>query len=125
VGGGRRCNHHYYFLSVGMADLGRGRQTWGKRRSLDEAHSAWIFVAAGPAGLRYDPSARAAVISVFGTQRACPPLPPMGIARNDIGETCSAAAFDSKIPQERAQAGRQLLDVCIAAHDGMHLGSPD
>ena len=41
--------------------------------------------------------------------------PPMGIARNDIGETCSAAAFDSKIPQERAQAGRQLLDGSIAA----------
>ncbi len=39
----------------------------------------------------------------------------MGIARNDIGETCSAAAFDSKIPQERAQAGRQLLDGSIAA----------
>jgi hypothetical protein len=54
--GGRRCYHHYYFLSVGMADLGRGQQTWGKRRS---------FVAAGPAGLRYDPSARAAVISVL------------------------------------------------------------
>jgi hypothetical protein len=51
--------------------------------------------------------------------------PPMGIARNDIGETCSAAAFDSKIPQERAQAGRQLLDGSIAAHDGVHLGSPD
>jgi hypothetical protein len=32
----------------------------------------------------------------------------MGIARNDIGEVCSAAAFDSKIPQEREQAGRQL-----------------
>src|SRR5271167_512994 len=39
----------------------------------------------------------------------------MGIARNDIGETCSAAAFDSKIPQERAQAGRQLLDGSLAA----------
>src|SRR5438034_3421450 len=39
----------------------------------------------------------------------------MGIARNDIGETCSAAAFDSKIPQERAQAGRQFLDGSIAA----------
>jgi 3-deoxy-D-arabino-heptulosonate 7-phosphate (DAHP) synthase class II len=48
-----------------MADLGPGQHTWGKRRSLDEAHSAWIFVAAGPAGLRYDPSARAAVISVL------------------------------------------------------------
>ena len=41
--------------------------------------------------------------------------PPMGIGRNDIGEICSAAAFDSKIPQERAQAGRQLLDGSIAA----------
>ena len=41
--------------------------------------------------------------------------PPVGVARNDIGETCSAAAFDSKIPQERAQAGRQLLDGSIAA----------
>ncbi|MGZ9112384.1 MAG: hypothetical protein ACXW3X_15225 [Rhodoplanes sp.] len=41
--------------------------------------------------------------------------PPMGIARNDIGETCSAAAFDSKIPQEGAQAGCQLLDGSIAA----------
>jgi hypothetical protein len=39
----------------------------------------------------------------------------MGIARNDIGETCSAAAFDSKIPQERAQASRQLLDGSIVA----------
>ncbi|ESZ12139.1 tyrosine-type recombinase/integrase [Mesorhizobium sp. L48C026A00] len=38
----------------------------------------------------------------------------MGMARNDIGETCSAAAFDSKITQERAQAGRQLLDGSIA-----------
>jgi hypothetical protein len=34
----------------------------------------------------------------------------MGIARNDIGEICLAAAFNRKIPQERAQAGRQLLD---------------
>lgn len=42
--------------------------------------------------------------------------PPMGIARNDIGETCSAAAFDSKIPQERAQAGRQLLDGSIYSY---------
>ncbi|SPJ17220.1 hypothetical protein SBBP2_2600004 [Burkholderiales bacterium] len=41
--------------------------------------------------------------------------PPMGIARNDVGETCSAAAFDSKIPQKRAQAGRQLLDGSIPA----------
>src|SRR5271165_3162707 len=39
----------------------------------------------------------------------------MGIARNNIGETCSAAAYDSKIPQERAQAGRQLLDGSITA----------
>jgi hypothetical protein len=39
----------------------------------------------------------------------------MGIARNNIGETCSAAAFDSKIPQERAQAGRQLLDGSTTA----------
>jgi hypothetical protein len=39
----------------------------------------------------------------------------MGIARNNIGETCSAAAFDRKIPQERAQAGRQLLDGSITA----------
>jgi hypothetical protein len=37
----------------------------------------------------------------------------MGIARNNIGETCSAAAFDRKIPQERAQAGRQLRDGSI------------
>src|ERR1700686_1984660 len=42
-------------------------------------------------------------------------MPPMGRARNDIGETCSAAAFDSQIPQERAQAGRQLLDGSTAA----------
>jgi hypothetical protein len=49
----------------------------------------------------------------------------MVIARNDIGETGSAAAFDSKMPQERAQAGRQLLDGSIAAHDAVHLGSPD
>src|SRR5208337_4660564 len=41
--------------------------------------------------------------------------PPMRIARNDICETCSAAAFDSKIPQERTQAGRQLLDGSLAA----------
>ena len=41
--------------------------------------------------------------------------PPMGIAGNDIGETGSAAAFDSEIPQERAQAGRQLLDGSLAA----------
>ena len=39
----------------------------------------------------------------------------MGIARNNIGETCSAAAFDRKISQERAQAGRQLLGGSIAA----------
>jgi hypothetical protein len=39
----------------------------------------------------------------------------MGIAGNDIGETCPAAAFDSEIPQERAQAGRQLLDGSLAA----------
>ena len=39
----------------------------------------------------------------------------MGIARNDIGEICAAAAFDSKIPQERAETGRQLLDGSIAA----------
>ena len=32
--------------------------------------------------------------------------PPTGIGGNDIGETRSAAAFDGKIPQERAQAGR-------------------
>jgi hypothetical protein len=31
------------------------------------------------------------------------------------------SAFDSKIPQERALAGRQLLDGSIAAHDGAHL----
>ena len=41
--------------------------------------------------------------------------PPMGIAGNDIGETCLAAAFDSEVPQERAQAGRQLLDGSTAA----------
>jgi hypothetical protein len=34
----------------------------------------------------------------------------MGIARNDIGETCLAAAFDSEVPQECSQAGCQLLD---------------
>jgi hypothetical protein len=39
----------------------------------------------------------------------------MGIARNDVGEAFLAAAFDSKIPQECAQAGRQLLDGSIAA----------
>src|SRR5271165_2533853 len=39
----------------------------------------------------------------------------MGIARNNIGETCSAAAFGRKIPQEHAQAGRQLLDGSITA----------
>jgi len=39
----------------------------------------------------------------------------MGIARYNIGEAFLAAAFDSKIPQERAQAGRQLLDGPIAA----------
>src|SRR5689334_8345973 len=39
----------------------------------------------------------------------------MGIARNDIGETCLAATSDRTIPQERAQAGRQLLDGSIAA----------
>jgi hypothetical protein len=39
----------------------------------------------------------------------------MGIARNDIGETCSTAAYDSKIPQERTQAGRQLLDGSTTA----------
>jgi hypothetical protein len=33
----------------------------------------------------------------------------MGIARNDIGETCSASAFDSKIPQERAAGGAVAL----------------
>jgi hypothetical protein len=58
-------------------------------------------------------------------QSAGSPVPPsdiaanrrtaMGIGRNDIGETCSAAAFDGEIPQERAQAGRQLLDGSIAA----------
>jgi hypothetical protein len=41
--------------------------------------------------------------------------PPIGVSRNDIGETCSAVAFDGKIPQEGAQAGRQLLDGSIAA----------
>jgi hypothetical protein len=39
----------------------------------------------------------------------------MGIARNDIGETRSAAACDGEIPQERTQAGRQLLDGSLAA----------
>ena len=37
------------------------------------------------------------------------------IARNNTGETCSAAAFDRKIPQERAQAGRQFPDGSITA----------
>src|SRR5271167_2516814 len=41
--------------------------------------------------------------------------PPAGIARNDIGAICSAAAFDSKLPQECAQAGRQLFDGSFAA----------
>jgi hypothetical protein len=36
--------------------------------------------------------------------------PPMGVAGNDIVETCPAAAFDGKVAQERTQAGRQLLD---------------
>ena len=41
--------------------------------------------------------------------------PPAGVAGNDIGETCSAAALDSKVTQERTQTGRQLLDRSIAA----------
>jgi hypothetical protein len=40
---------------------------------------------------------------------------PVGIARNDIREICSAAAFDCQVTQERAQAGRQLLHRSIAA----------
>ena len=36
--------------------------------------------------------------------------PPMGVGRNDVVETCLAAAFDGEVPQERSQAGRQLLD---------------
>jgi hypothetical protein len=39
----------------------------------------------------------------------------MGITRNDIGKTCSAAALDSKIPQASAQTGCQLLDGSFAA----------
>jgi hypothetical protein len=49
----------------------------------------------------------------------------MGITRNDIGETYSATAFDSKMPQERAQAGRHLLDGSPAAPNEVHVGSPD
>jgi len=36
--------------------------------------------------------------------------PPIGVSRNDVVETCLAAAFDSEVPQECSQAGRQLLD---------------
>ena len=41
--------------------------------------------------------------------------PPIGVGRNDVVETCLAAAFDSEVPQERSQAGRQLLDGPISA----------
>ena len=34
----------------------------------------------------------------------------MGVSGNSVVEICLAAAFDSEVAQERAQAGRQLLD---------------
>ncbi|MGH6783845.1 MAG: hypothetical protein ACREBP_04390, partial [Sphingomicrobium sp.] len=36
--------------------------------------------------------------------------PPISVSGNDVVETCLTPAFDREVPQERSQAGRQLLD---------------
>jgi len=41
--------------------------------------------------------------------------PPMGVSWNDGIETCSAAAIDCEVPQERSQAGRQFLYGSVPA----------